>query len=114
MVARVTKIYESEGGDVHVIKLSPEIAAVAGTDSTGTSTSDIKPKLSKSNREFGLRPRLVIAALTKGTAPDTFKVYKRVPVMTPTQFASAAYANGATLTIDEDDHEIVSRFPEDY
>lgn len=114
MVARNSYKYEADAGSIHLMKLTPAIGGAGGTEPTGAVNSKIRPKLSKSNAEFGIRPRFVVAGLTVGTAPNTFTKYKRVPVFTATSFASAAYQPGATLAIDTVDHEIISAYPEDF
>lgn len=106
--------YEADAGTIHLMKLSSGIGAAGGTEPVGSVDSDIRPKLYKSDREFGIRPRYVTCALTNGTAPNQFITYKRVPVFTSTSFGSAAYQLGATLAIDSVDHIITGRNGEDY
>lgn len=106
--------YESDSGDIHIMRLSSDIGGAGGTEPTGTDVSDIKPKLYKSNREHGIRPRYVTCSLVNGTAPDNYITYKRVPVLTPTSWSSDAYKLGATLAINAVDHKIVARVGEDY
>lgn len=114
MPARNSYKYEADGATIHLMKLSAAIGSAGGTEPTGAINSKIRPKLSKNNAEFGIRPRYVVAALTVGTAPNTFLTYKRVPVFTATAFASTAYQPGATLAINSVDHTIVSAYPEDF
>lgn len=106
--------YEAGQGTVHLMKLTAAIGGAGGTEPTGAIDSDIRPKLYKSDREFGIRPRFVTCALVNGTAPNQFITYKRVPVFTETAFASAAYQLGATLAINTVDHEITGRVAEDF
>lgn len=114
MVARTQTKYESDSGDIHFIALSPDFATAAGTPPTGAINNDIKAKVSKSNREYGIRPRGVRLSRTIGTAPDTFKKYTFLPVLTPTAFGGAGFQLGATVTIGTTDYVVVSRNPEDY
>lgn len=54
----VTKKYESDKGTIHSLRMSKSKADVANnTEPDGDVDSDILPKISKSNREYGLRPR---------------------------------------------------------
>lgn len=114
MAAKVAFKYEADSGSVHNMLLSGEIGAAGGAAPDGAVDSNIKPELYKSNRAYGIRPRFVQVSRTVGTAPDTFKKYKRIPVFTPTAFASAAFALGATVAVNNIDHVVVSRFGEDY
>lgn len=114
MTARTVTKYEADLGSIHSISLTPDYAAAAGTPPTGDVNNDIKPKVSKTNREFGLRPRGVSLSRTLGTAPDTFKKYAFLPVLTSTDFNGTSYAPGATVTIGGTAWTVVTRVPEDY
>lgn len=114
MPAKITTKYEADNGDIHGITLSPDFEAVAGTAPTGTVSSPVKAKISKSNREYGLRPRGCRLSRIIGTAPDTFKKYTFLPVLTPSAFATATFAIGATITIGGVVWTIVSKEGEDY
>lgn len=114
MPAKVKTKYEANNGDVHQIVLTPEYAAVAGTAPAGDVTNDIKVKVSKTTREYGLKPRRVTLARTIGSDPDTFVKYSLLPVLTQTAFQSGTFALGATVTIDEVAWEIVAKIPEKY
>lgn len=114
MVAYVNTKYEADNGDVHGILLSPDKFAVAGTPPTGTASSPVKIKISKTNKEFGIRPRGVRLVRTVGTAPDTFKKYAFLPVLTPAAFATAAFAIGAEITIGGVVWVVASKEGEDY
>lgn len=106
--------YESDSGDIHGIRLSPERAAVAGAPPAGDVSSPIKALVSKTNRSFGIRPRGVVLSRVIGTAPDTFKKYSFLPVLTPAAFVTATFAIGATITIDGTEWTIASKQSEDY
>ena len=114
MVARADTKYEGNDASVHRILLTPEYAAAAGSPPTGAVDNDIRPKVSKTNGEFGLRPRGVRLSRTIGTAPDTFKKYAFLPVLTIANFNSPTFANGATVTIGSDTWTIVAKVAEDY
>lgn len=114
MVAFVSTLYEGDDGTLYQIRLTPDYAAAAGTAPTGTDVSDINVKVSKSNREFGIRPRRVRLARTVGTAPDTFRKYATLPILRATEFATAAYNKGATVTVGGVDYTVVGRQGEDF
>ena len=114
MVAFVDTLYEADGGVKHPIRLTPDYAAAAGSPPATPATSDINAKVSKTNREFGIRPRRVRLARTVGTAPDTFRKYATLPVLTQTAFNSPTFAKGATVTIGGVDYEVVAKQGEDF
>lgn len=114
MAVKTTVKYESNSGSLHSLLLDPDRASEAGTEPTGTEVSKIKAQISKTNKEFGLRPRGVRLARTIGTAPDTFKKYTFLPVLTPAEFNSATFALGATITIGTTNWVIVGAVEEDY
>lgn len=114
MATKTRTKYEANSGEVYSIILTPEYAAKAGTAPTGAVTNDIKIKVSKGSKEFGLSPRKVILARTIGTAPDTFVKYSSLPVLTPTAFGTATYALNATIEIDGNTWTIVGKKSEDY
>lgn len=114
MPAQVRTKYEDDDGTVYAMRLSPDFSARAGTPPAGAVTSNIKVKVSKSSREFGLRPRGVTLARTLGTAPDTFTKTTFLPALTPSAFNSAAFALNASVTIGSTVWEIVSKRAEDY
>ena len=114
MAAKSSYKYESNAGTIHLMKLTSIIGDAGGTQPAGAINSKIRPKLSKNDGEYGIRPRYVVAGRTVGTAPDTCVKYRKVPVFLATQFVDAAYQPGATLTIDSVPHEIISAYDEDF
>lgn len=114
MASQTGSKYESDSTSVHFIRLSAGRLAVAGTPTTAPVNSPVKVKVSKTNREFGLRPRGVRLSRTVGTAPDTFKRYSFLPVLTKTAFDGTGFAVGATITIDSIAWTIVGKISEDY
>lgn len=114
MPARTRTKYESDDAEIYSVSLTPDFAEKAGTPPTGAVTSPIKVKISKGNREFGLRPRGVTLARTIGTAPDTFTKTTFLPVLTPSAFASATFALDAKITIGSIEWTVVSKRGEDY
>lgn len=114
MPARTRTKYQSDDDEVYALSLTPDFAAKAGTAPTGAVTSPIKVKVSKGNREYGLRPRGVTLARTIGTAPDTFTKTTFLPVLTATAFASATFALDAEITIGTTVWKVVGKRGEDY
>jgi hypothetical protein len=114
MPAQVRTKYQGDDNTIYAIRLSPPFAEKAGTAPTGAVTSPIKAKVTKSTKEFGLRPRGVTLARTLGTAPDTFVKTTFLPALTLSAFNGTAFALAAKVTIDGVEWEIVSRRAEDY
>ena len=114
MPAYINGLYESNSGEKHPIRLSPDYFAAAGAPPAEPATSDINVKVSKTNKEFGIRPRRVRLARIVGTGDESFRKYATLAVLTPTAFASDAFAKGATITIGDNDYEIVAKQEEDY
>lgn len=114
MVAFENVKYESDTGDIHLMRLLPVRAAVAGTPPAAATTSSIKVKVSKTNGEYGIRPRGVTLSRVLGTAPDTFSKTSFLPVVTPADFATSTFQLGETVTIDSVVWTIISRKAEDY
>lgn len=106
--------YEANDGSIHPIKMTADRLAAAGTEPTASIDSDIFTKQSKGNTEFGIRPRAVRLVRTVGTAPDEFKKYATLPVLTIADFAAAGFQIGATITIGGVTWEIIARIAEDY
>jgi len=106
--------YQSDEDTIHTIRLSTARLAAAGTAPTAAVNSEINVKVSKSNREFGIRPRGV--TLQKPVNPSaTDKIsYAFLPVLTPTAFDSDAFKKDATVTIGTVQWKIIARKPEDY
>lgn len=105
--------YESDTGTVHPLRLRPETLSAAGAVPAAPINNSIRAKLSKSNNEFGLRPRFVRASRCIGTAPDQATVYTEVPVLTLEVFNSPAFQIGTGINVGGEDYIIISRIPED-
>ena len=106
--------YLSDAGRVHLLVMDADRIAQAGAPPTTGEASSIRAKISKSNREYGIRPRGVRLGRTVGTAPDTFTKYSFLPVLTPTAYNGTGFQLGGTITIGEITWEIVARVNEDY
>lgn len=94
----VTK-YQSDNGLIYRIRLKADRVTVAGTAPTAVVDSNSTVKVSKSSREFGVKPRGVLLQRILGTAPDTFKKTTFLPVLTQTALDGATFNVGATITI---------------
>lgn len=114
MAVLTDTLYEADSGEIHLIRLTPEYAAAAGSPPAGPATSDIIAKVSKGNKEFGIRPRQVRLSRTVGTGADAFRRYASLAVLTPTAFNSATFAKGATVTIDGIDYNVIAKMGEDF
>lgn len=110
MAFKVTK-YESDAGDIHPIRINTTTESAAGTPPSGDVDNDIRVKITKTNREYGLRPRYVVVARTVGTAPNQFKRYRKIPMLTQTAWDDFAVPISlGTVTYDE----LTSKEPEDF
>lgn len=109
-----TSKYQADNDAVHKIRLSTDRLAKAGTAPSGAIDSPIPVKVSKSNREFGIRPRGV--RLTRPLNPTaTDKIYYTfLPVLTASGLAAAAFNVGATIQIGSTDWKVLARVNEDY
>lgn len=107
--------YESDQGTIHKIRLDAATIAAAGTAPAGAVNSSIRAKVSKTNREFGLRPRYALLGrdIDAGAA-GLFKKYKILPILTPAAYESAAFADNSTITIGGVQWTVVAKNPEDY
>lgn len=106
--------YEADNGTVHRIRISADRLAKAGTVPAGAIDSPISVKISKSNRETGLRPRGV--RLTRPLNPTaTDKIYYSfLPVLTAAGLEAAAFSIGATIQIGSTDWKVLAKVNEDY
>lgn len=114
MAAFTDTKYQSDKGTIHPIRLTDDYAAAAGTAPTAVIDSDIKVKVTKTGREFGIRPRRVTLSRTVGTAPNTFRKRASLPILTKATFDGATMAPGQTVDIGGTEWTIVSRQPEDF
>lgn len=115
MAVRTLTKYESNTGTIHGISLSAVTAAVTGNPPpAGAVDSPINAKISKSEREYGIRPRGVRIFLLVGTSPNQFKRYAFIPILTPTTAGQAAFQKGQTISYKGDNWTIATVVPEDY
>jgi len=107
--------YKADGGTIHPIRVrQATFAAIQGTEPTGDVSSNVRAKISKSKREFGLRPRMVLIARTRGAGDDTFTEYATLPVLDPDDFNSVngGWVQGSNLSYKGQTWEIVARYPQ--
>lgn len=114
-----TKKYESDKGSIHNMRLSKKKADVSNnTEPTGSVDSSIKPKISKSNREYGLRPRGVrlvreISA-TQGNDTVTKNVYAFLPILKKDTLDGTNFSEGKDVTYDGKTWKVLAQVQEDY
>lgn len=106
--------YEADSGDIHPIRITPESLAAAGAVPAGPVTNNIPAKITKGNRQFGLRPRGVRIARQFGTAPDTFYRYRFIPVLSEASFGVAPFVINGSVTYDGAAWTVVNVVGEDY
>lgn len=87
--------------------------AAAGTEPTGAVNAKGSAIVSKTKREFGLRPRGVVLSRLVGTAPDQFKKYSFLPVLLASEFGTGNFTEGSTITIDSVAWTVTSLVEED-
>ena len=106
--------YQADGGDIHPIRLSQASLDAAGAPPGGAVDNQIIAKVSKGNREFGLRPRGVNLTREVGSAPNIIIRRKFLPVLTETAYDSATFAVGAVVAVGGTDWEVATKEPEDF
>jgi hypothetical protein len=106
--------YQANDGSIHGIRMSAARLAKAGAAPSGDIDSPINVKVSKSNREIGLRPRGV--RMTRPLNPsETDKIYYTfLPVLTATALAANGFNEGATVQVGSVDWKVLKRVEEDY
>lgn len=103
--------YEADTGTVHPIRVGLDITGITANSLPSGAILEGTPsvKISKNVREFGVEPRHVLVFRTVGSALDTARKYKVVPVFDPLQFSNAAFSPGATLTLSTIDWTVLER-----
>lgn len=107
-------IYTDDKAVTHPIRLDAATATAGSFTATGTATSDVQAKVSKSDREFGLRPRGVRLSRNLGSETVPNLRYKFLPVATLEAYNGTTFDREATVTIGSVAWTVVSRSPEDY
>ena len=105
------KIYVANSGEKHPIRIGANAANFngSGEGSGGSATSDIRAKVSKGNRESGLRPRLLV--LSRETEGGKI-LYRRVPCLTAQKYNSVAL--GEMVNYGGSSWQCIAKLPEDY
>lgn len=106
--------YESDDGPIFRLRADASYGELIGEQPTDAPTSPALVKLSKTNREFGLRPRYLglSRTATSGTVSRTYN--KRLPILTLAEWTNAGNALGDVISIDGVDWTVTSRVNEDY
>lgn len=103
-----TYTYTDNGGDTKPIRLTPATAA-AGSFVLATSLDDEDfVKVSKGNREFGMRPRGVRARLREAGGRVRYKFFPM-----PTATAQQAALTARTITYDGESWTVTTPVAED-
>lgn len=111
----IKTFYEDEKGVTHPMRVSEEVlTAITAALATGPAESPIPAKITKSNRQFGLRPRGVRLARVRGTAPDQFRSYAFLPIPLASAWGVGDFAEGSTVEYNGFAWEVVSLVAEDY
>lgn len=112
----VPSFYEADGGAIHSIRLDDSLVAagVGNPAPAGPATSPINAKISKSKREFGIRPRIARLARTQTTGASPGRKYRSLPVLTEDAWEGTAFQKGATVTLGTIAWRVIERWGEDY
>lgn len=114
-MAEFTKTkYEADDASIYSIRLTAAYAAAAGAPPGGAVNRGVKAKVSKTSREFGLRPRGVTLGRKIGTGGDTASKYTFLAVLTATAFNGTGFSLGTEITLDSVVWEVVGRQAEDF
>ncbi len=110
--------YQADSNTVHPIRLKAAPIALQGDVSGLTVNSDVKVKISKTNREFGIRPRGVtlyreISATEGGTTVTVVK-YTFMPVLTQAAYNAATLNPESSVTYLGNTWKVLERKKEDY
>lgn len=99
-MAFVDAKYETGSTAIVSIRTDTELTGLMGTPPAGDVDLNIHAIVNGNrSREFGVHPRGVTLSRTIGTAPDTFKKYKFLPVLTATALTGAGFTIGTEITI---------------
>ena len=101
MVEIVRKKYKADSGTIHPIRVGADIAAIAANSEPSGEIMDGAPtvKVSKTVREFGIKPRHLVLFREFGTPPDIVRKYKIFPIFDLGQFTDPAFNIGTTIKL---------------
>jgi hypothetical protein len=105
-------VYQTDDGPLHPIRMSAAKLALAGAVPSG-GTYPPFVKISKSTREFGIRPRYALATTPNGATVGPTVAYERFICLTDTGFGTAPFAVGSTFTYKSKTYTVVKLVPED-
>lgn len=105
--------YEANDGEIHPMRLNSLSVGSAGTLPAGVISNRIPAKVTKGNREFGLRPRGVRLVRTVGTAPNTFTRSAFLPLRSIVDADAPAYKEFEQITINTVVWTVGAFVPED-
>lgn len=107
--------YEDNFGVVHPMRMTTAyFNVVSGIMPAGPAESSIPAKISKGNREFGLRPRGVRLARDVGGDEGTTTKYTFLPVPVASAWGTTPYVDGGAVTINAVQWLVVGLVEEDY
>ncbi len=104
-------VYTANDGDRKSVRLSAE-RATAGGFSEGATDDDDSAKVSKTNREIGMRPRGVRLSRNLGSTDEPNMRYAFLPVATESALAGASYNKGASISIGSNSWTVTGRVGE--
>lgn len=110
-------LYEADDNNKYQGRVSDEILAIANNaPASGTATSSVNFEIGKTNREFGIRPRLAICTREVEVPGESRAiVYKlKIPIFTKAAWASANWQKQASVSYNDETWTVTGREPEDY
>jgi len=106
--------YGLDSGSIVFVRVDDELEGKMGTAPEGAATIQMHAIINGSRkREFGIHPRGVSLSRTLGTAPNQFKKYKFIPVLTSTAFSGEGFSKGAVIQISSVDWTVVDQVSEE-
>lgn len=112
MVAFSKSKYQSDALNIHPIRLLPDTLEAAGPVPAAAVNVSISADIIKGKRQYGLGPRGVRASKVFGVAPNTFKKYIFIPVLSKASWGAGNFVVGGEITYKTDTWVIESLTPE--
>lgn len=112
--------YESDAGTVHPLRvdLDTEAGSTGNPVANTAVNSKIKAKVSKTNREFGLRPRGAMLrhdiSFNSNGVDYVYSKYRFLPIFQKATYDGSAFNEGAQVISKGETWVVVSQIPEDY
>lgn len=105
-------LYTDNDGDTHFCRVGTKAFAAGGFTTGSSPSSKIPAKVSKNNKEFGLRPRMLAISRPANPGP-TEKVYRqRIPIATQSLWNASTV--GSTIGYGGETWVVDDQIPEDY